>query len=439
MKATVHIKFLNFGTGDVARAVSYLLATHDYKGALRPDVKVLRGNPAQLASLVSSMSTVHRYTSAVVAWAPEDHPSAGEVNGVLDDFEHLAFAGLEPDQYCHAVVSHGDHVHILVARLELRSGKAMNIAPPVWRGHFDHLRDHWNFKAGWARPDDPTRARLVQRDTGGRRAEEQAVVEVERISAETGVEVMDLLYSTGIEPRPKDVIGDRLLRLVADGEVKNRQDVLAILGQYGSIQRAGKDYVSIRLGEGEKPIRFKGALFHQDFDAANFLEKTLALAPVGRSEPDLVAAAAARLRTVEATAQRAAYNQRRYPKPAPAPCQSRAVAGDDHNESVLRPNLEINEDERNRNLAGAKALGAYRSFRAAVAGLVRVCLEAVSRLGTTERAIAAAQRAGSDAQRAASDAQLLIVETERASRSVDDEIAAMSAGAARAAGARTKR
>lgn len=51
---------------------------------------------------------------------------------------------------------------MLIARVELTSGLAYNPAPPSWRTHFDHVRDAWNHEQGWARPDDPTRARLVQ-------------------------------------------------------------------------------------------------------------------------------------------------------------------------------------------------------------------------------------------------------------------------------------
>ena len=438
----MHIKFLHHGTGDPNKAVTYLLSDRDHNGVQRPEVKVLRGNPELLASLVSSLRTVHRYTSSIVAWAAEDQPSPKEVSDVLDDFERLAFAGLDPDQYCHAVVSHGDHVHILVARVELQSGKSMNIAPPPWRQHFDHLRNYWNFKSGWARPDDPARARLVQRDAAGSRNEEQAVLEAERVSAETGFEVSDLLHSMGVEPRPKVVITDRLLRLVSDGEVKNRQDVLAILAEYGPIHREGKDYVSIRLGEDERPIRFRGAMFHEDFDASTFLKRASAPTPVGRAKPDLVAAEAARLEMMDAISQRAAYNRKRFPAPVPVPIQLRSPIEPDNHKSLLQPTAEDKENERNRNDTAWNARRGYRSIRAAVARLVRVCLEAVTRSGSAERAIAAAQRAGSavqrarseaqrgrsDAQRASTDAHRVILETERACRNLDTAIAALRAG-----------
>lgn len=384
----MHLKFLHHGTGDPHKAVSYLLSDKDHNGVERPEVRVLRGNPLLLASLVASLRTVHRYSSAVIAWAPGDQPTPGEVDQVLDDFERLAFSGLQPDQYCHTVVSHGSHVHILVARVELRSGQAMNIAPPPWRGHFDHLRDHWNHRMGWARPDDPNRARPIELDAARSRNEGQALLEAEQASEETGFSVADLLHSIGVEPGPKAVIADHLLGLVCDGQVKNRADVLAALAPYGTIHRAGKDYISIKMASAERPLRFRGAIFHQDFDGAVMLSRGALRPPGGRSAPDLVAAEVARRAMADAMLARAAYNIRRFPAPKPKP--SRVVMERKAEDLPVQPPPLEQEDERNRNAV----IAAIRAVRRAVQGFVRTCEEAVRRLGFAEHALASAQRAG---------------------------------------------
>ena len=46
-------------------------------------------------------------------------------------------------------------------RIELDTGKALNIAPPGHEKYFDPLRDYFNYSKGWSRPDDPT----LQHDT----------------------------------------------------------------------------------------------------------------------------------------------------------------------------------------------------------------------------------------------------------------------------------
>ena len=83
---------------------------------------------------------------------------------VMDDFEALAFAGLEADQRNILWVRHvhaGHHeLHFVIPRVELASGKAFNPCPPGWQKHFDLFRDLHNHREGWARPDDPTRTRM---------------------------------------------------------------------------------------------------------------------------------------------------------------------------------------------------------------------------------------------------------------------------------------
>ena len=106
------------------------------------------------------------YTSGVIAWSKSDNPTDAEVSEVLDEFEKHAFAGLQPNQYHFTAVLHEEddgskHVHFLVPRIELETGKALNIAPPGHEKYFDPLRDYFNYSKGWSRPDDPT----LQRDT----------------------------------------------------------------------------------------------------------------------------------------------------------------------------------------------------------------------------------------------------------------------------------
>lgn len=47
----------------------------------------------------------------------------------------------------------------MTPRMELVSGRALNIAPPGWEGSYSKLRDALNLSHGWARPNDPARAR----------------------------------------------------------------------------------------------------------------------------------------------------------------------------------------------------------------------------------------------------------------------------------------
>ena len=94
----------------------------------------------------------HKYTSGVIAWAPEDRPTEAQIEAVLDKFEDTAWAGLEPDRYSWTAVEHrerggGVHVHVLAARCDLETGRSLNIAPPGWQQTFDPLRDGFQPRA----------------------------------------------------------------------------------------------------------------------------------------------------------------------------------------------------------------------------------------------------------------------------------------------------
>jgi hypothetical protein len=115
----MHIKFMAHGTGSGAAASAYLMGDLDHKGVARAGVEVLRGDPVLFGALADSLPFQQRYTSAVISWATEEAPTEDEINAVLDDFEKLAFAGLDRQDVHLTAVLHreedgGVHVHILI-------------------------------------------------------------------------------------------------------------------------------------------------------------------------------------------------------------------------------------------------------------------------------------------------------------------------------------
>ena len=46
----------------------------------------------------------------------------------------------------------------MAARVDLQTGKSLNIAPPTWQMDFDPLAAEMNIEHGWARPDKPAKA-----------------------------------------------------------------------------------------------------------------------------------------------------------------------------------------------------------------------------------------------------------------------------------------
>ena len=100
------IKFLARGTGSAAAAADYLTREQnlapeqdqdqdqDREQEKNPEeVKVLRGHPHQVAAVADGLEFEHKYTSGVIAWAPEDNPSDAQIGRVVDEFEKTAWAG----------------------------------------------------------------------------------------------------------------------------------------------------------------------------------------------------------------------------------------------------------------------------------------------------------------------------------------------------------
>ena len=203
--------------------------------------------------MADALAFEHKYTSGVIAWAPDDTPTDAQIGAVIDAFEQTAWAGLEPDRYAWAAVVHrerdgGVHVHVLAARCDLETGRSLNIAPPGWQKTFDPLRDAFNAEEGWSRPNDPERARVQQ---PGHRAY---------------VEAAHLRAGLALEPAPRDLIRNYLLQRVEHGTVRNRADVVAALQEAGlEVPRQGKDYLTALDPTTGDRRRLKGKLYVHDF------------------------------------------------------------------------------------------------------------------------------------------------------------------------------
>ncbi|MBA1159403.1 relaxase/mobilization nuclease domain-containing protein, partial [Microvirga mediterraneensis] len=230
------IKFFARGTGSGRGPVEYVTKGEGREAA---PPTVLRGTPERTRELIDGIERQWRYTSGVISFAAEDAPSAADQRQVMHEFERTAFAGLEEDQYDILWVRHqhteGSRVelHFVVPRVELSSGKALNIAPPGWQRLYDPLRDALNWEKGWARPDDPERAREAPpvRERPERLADREAIT------------------------------GYLSERIVA-GDVQDRAGIVRALAEAGlEVTRQGRDYVSVKDRETAEKWRLKGAIY----------------------------------------------------------------------------------------------------------------------------------------------------------------------------------
>ena len=295
------IKCLRHGTGSARAAADYLLGARDAAGREREGVEVLRGDPHVVAAVADALEFHRKYTSVVIAWAPEDRPTDAQVGAVIDEFEKTAWAGLAPDRYAWTAVAHrehggGVHVHILAAQCDLETGRSLNIAPPGWQKTFGPLRDAFNHEHGWSRPDDPAPAHQP-----GHRAL---------------IDAANLRAYLAVEADPRELIRGYLLQRVEHGFVRTRADVVAALKEAGlELPRQGKSYLTALDPDSGKRWRLKGALYEHDFNPER-LDRVAAppdrIPSPGDRGDGRGRAAAARRELERCRRRRAEYHRSRY-------------------------------------------------------------------------------------------------------------------------------
>ncbi|PSB00914.1 toprim domain-containing protein [Merismopedia glauca] len=250
------LKFFNRGTGKGQTAVEYLLKETDTNGIKRePQPELLAGDPQQVINLIDSLDFKHKYNSGVISFAPTDNPTPAEQQAIIDSFEQTAFAGLQTDQYsilwikhCHTN-SNRVELHFITPRVELTTGKSLNIAPPGWDNYFRPWRDECNESHQWASPDDPNRARTYHPGY-------HALIDAQNLRlSESGQPIQT-------REDYRKVITNYLGENIKLGHINNREDIIQTLKQTGfEITRTGQDYLTVYREDIGQKVRLKGGIY----------------------------------------------------------------------------------------------------------------------------------------------------------------------------------
>lgn len=295
-------KIFPTGQGGGYGPVEYLCAVNPFgKGEREKPPQLISGNPALIRNQIDSVPFQNKYTSGVHSFAPEDNPTDEQIMEVIEATEELAFAGLPLSSRSILWVKH-EHagrieLHFLIPRQEVNSGKSFNAFPPGWQRKYDPLRDKLNYKYGWARPDDPERARHWQPGINA------------KILADT---------KRKGKPNPKAEVfklTDDLANMAIQGKLSNRSEIVSELSKRGyGINRLGKDYLSIVDKDGKK-TRLKGSLFVENFNGPEWIKTEIVKIDKPDSEKVLVdqkLAEEADAKLQEAIRKTAQYNINRY-------------------------------------------------------------------------------------------------------------------------------
>lgn len=324
------VGFSKYSKGGGRGPVDYLTKAVNPDGTARtPALEVVQGDPELVRRLIDALPFERTYTSGVLSFAPgEVIPLAMEQN-IIDSFEKTAFAGLEPDRYSILWVRHlhaGHHeLHFVTPRVELASGKSLNIHPPgrVSQALFDTFRSMVNSLYGLADPDDPSRSQVVSLPNH--------VAKLRAAEKRRGKEAL--------KEDIREAITESVRREVDAGRVRDQAGVVQYLKSAGfEITRTGKekDYVTVLDRETGKRMRLRGSLYSRtNFNAQ---ETTGQRVRYGVADPARAAELAARLEPM--VAARAKFHQQRYgmpehggeaqergPGPWPGPAYAKASAG----------------------------------------------------------------------------------------------------------------
>jgi len=333
----VIVGFATRGQGRGAGPVGYCVKTtviQAKKEAVTrdPPPTVLRGDPAATERLIDSLSFKYKYKSGVLSFAPGEVITPAMEQDIMDRFEALAFAGLERDAYDILWVRHthaGHHeLHFVTPRVELTTGKSLNICPPGRgaRQSYDDFRSMINAEYGLADPDDPARERDVQHPQGDRKAVAWGELGLpEGVSAaQRRIELRELAHSL-------------IAKRVEAGLIRDRESMVEQCQELGfEVPRQGRD--SITLCHPDDPdgtrFRMKGEIYERGWTLEATLGRATEIGERDYSKRDPRAAERYAERVTGHIRKRAAYNRSRYAKPEQSPGE--AVPGLD---AVTEPAL----------------------------------------------------------------------------------------------------
>ena len=356
----VHIKFLDHGKGSAAHASAYVLDKFDHLGNIRAGVDVLRGDATTFNAICDSSPHLWKYTSGVIAWSKEDSPTDEQIKEVLDEFEKHAFSGLEQSQYHLFAVLHTDddgskHIHVLAPRLDIQSGKSLNIAPPGHEKHFDSLRDYFNTKYQWSRPDDLLNSQTTQEPNHIAKLNAQA----KKILNEQ--DLTNLKKSQFCK-----AIDNYVKTLLKTQTVKNRAEIVSCIEQLEGVASVrAQQTVTVTLNNGKKH-RLSGDFYHEQFEIGLYSERLRAEAESRPTASEL----ATTLRNAENVrddyrAKRETYHQQHYTfKRSTADNIGHKIASQsdfDRNRESITPSHKIANSELYRaNRRTSNAVSEYR-------------------------------------------------------------------------------
>lgn len=255
------------------KAMKYLFQKKDSKGKIRNEIEILRGNPTETTQIAENLDFKYKYSSAVIAFHKDDKPSREQMNEALDNYEKIAFSGLDRDRFSYYAVRHDDHIHIITARVDLKTGKSYNPNPPLWENIYDPYTKMLNAKYDWKRPD-------IKKN-------------------EIKLNKFDIHKDF-----TKQMLHEHFSQKVEAQQIRNRDELVRYARNELKlkINRQTNDSISFKLDD--KKIKMKGDLYTTDYDYSKFRKEKIEVEKLDHNKENE--------RFEKIIEQRASYNNKRY-------------------------------------------------------------------------------------------------------------------------------
>lgn len=226
------------GGGSPKASVDYLLG----KDRAREGARVLSGDPELSLAIADNIERKQKYTVGCLSFEEENIPEAQKIE-LMQKFEEMIFAGLEPEQYNVLWVEHTDkdrlELNFFIPKTELTTGKRLE---PYFdrkdRPLVDSFARTINADYGFTDPHDPDKKRALQVDK---------TTPKELVKTKVG-------------------ITEAVAELVQVGKIRSQADVIDFFKTAGlEIARSNANSISIKNPDGKANIRFKGEYFSEEF------------------------------------------------------------------------------------------------------------------------------------------------------------------------------
>ena len=200
-------------------------------------------------------------------------------------------------------------LHFCTPRLELATGRALNIAPPGHEAAFGTLRDVLNKTHGWADPMEPDLARDFK-----------------------------LVRESADRAEARQVIVAALYDQIDAGLITDRATMIAFFEETGfEVTRQSAKSISVRDPEFQKPFKLEGVLTHENWSTTRHAEIAAEYetdADANRTRRlDGISHDSLRADLADHVARRADYNEERYG--ALSVSQQELVRGTDRTDQEL--------------------------------------------------------------------------------------------------------